>query len=404
MHPALEQHAWTDHGLMLGGRPAPVLAREAGGTPVFVYDWRLIEQRLRELRSALPAALSISYAIKANPMPALVTRLAPRVDGFDVASAGEMRAALDTGVSPDSVSFAGPGKTDRELAQAIAAGIILEVESEGELGRVLRIAAAAEAAPKVAVRVNPDFDVKASGMRMGGGPQQFGVDAEDVPDLLATLTQSEAVFHGFHIFPGSQNLQADILAEACEQIGELAIRLGKEASATPARVNLGGGFGIPYFPTEKPLDLGKLAPVFARVTSRLLEAFPNTDLRIELGRYLVGEAGVYLTRVVERKVSRGKTYLVTDGGLHHQLAASGNFGQRIRRNFPVAAAGQANGPEETVTVVGCLCTPLDLLGDEVTLPRLGPGDLIAVFQAGAYGLTASPTQFLGHPSPLEMVV
>jgi diaminopimelate decarboxylase len=389
---------------MLGGRAATTLAAEAGQTPFFVYDFNLVERRLKHLRERLPDALSVSYAVKANPMLPLVTRIGGLVDGFDVASAGEMRIALDAGVARDSISFAGPGKTNAELTQAIAAGIVLEIESEGELGRALRIGNAMGIAPNIAVRVNPDFSVKASGMRMGGGPQQFGIDAERVPDVLAELGGSNAVFHGLHVFPGSQNLQADILAEAYERIANLAIRIGRDSPNPPTRINLGGGFGIPYFPNETALDLDALAPALSRVTARLLDAFPGVDLRVELGRYLVGECGVYLTQVVERKVSRGKTYLVTDGGLHHQLAASGNFGQRIRRNFPVAAAGPNQGPQETVTVVGCLCTPLDLLGDEVVLPRLEPGDLIAVFQAGAYGLTASPSGFLGHPAPLEMIV
>jgi diaminopimelate decarboxylase len=404
MHPAIEQHAWTERGLMLGGRAATTLAAEAGQTPFFVYDFNLVERRFSQLRKHLPDALSVSYAVKANPMLPLVTRIGGLVDGFDVASAGEMRIAIDAGMGRESISFAGPGKTNTELAQAIAAGIVLEIESEGELARALRIGDAAGIAPNIAVRINPDFSVKASGMRMGGGAQQFGIDAERVPAVLSELGGSKAVFHGLHVFPGSQNLQADILAEAYERIANLAIRIGRESPSAPTRINLGGGFGIPYFPNETALDLDALAPVLCRVAARLRDAFPGVDLRVELGRYLVGEAGVYFTRVVERKVSRGKTYLVTDGGLHHQLAASGNFGQRIRRNFPVAAAGPYNGPEETVTVVGCLCTPLDLLGDEVVLPRLEPGDLIAVFQAGAYGLTASPTGFLGHPAPLEMLV
>ena len=131
---------------------------------------------------------------------------------------------------------------------------------------------------------------------------------------------------------------------------------------------------------------------------------PSASIVIELGRYIVGEAGVYVTRVVDRKESRGRTYLVVDGGLHHQVAASGNFGAAIRRNYPLVVGTQMEGPTETVTVVGCLCTPLDLLGDRVDVPHADVGDLVVIFQAGAYGLTASPTAFLGHPAPVEVLV
>ena len=404
MHPALDHHTWSESGLILGGRPAERLAVEAGGTPFFVYDRNLLSQRVRELRASLPEGLGLNYAIKANPMPALTGFLSAQVDGFDVASAGEMRVALDAGMPREEVSFAGPGKTDSELRRAIAAGIIIEIESAGELQRAADIGADLGVQPNLAVRVNPDFSVKGSGMQMGGGPQQFGVDAEAVPELLERLTECGARFHGFHVFPGSQNLRAEVLAEACERIGALVEELGRNAPVPPPRINLGGGFGVPYSPNDHRLDVSALAPALERVCARLRAAFPGVTLRIELGRYITAEAGVYLTRVVDRKVSRGKTYLVTDGGLHHQLAASGNFGQRIRRNFPLAAAGPARGTEERVSVVGCLCTPLDLLGDDVMLPGLGPGDLVAIFQAGAYGLTASPTAFLGHEPPAELLV
>lgn len=404
MHPALELYSWTEHGLQIGGRPAERLAAEAGTTPLFVYDRALLRERVQTLRATLPDDLGLNYAIKANPMPALASFMRAHVDGFDVASAGEMRVALDAGMPRDDVSFAGPGKTDDELRRAIAAGIIIELESAGELERAADISERLGVRPNLAVRVNPDFGVKSSGMQMGGGPQQFGVDAEAVPALLKRLGERGARFHGFHVFPGSQNLRAEVLAEACERIGALVEELSRSAPEPPPRINLGGGFGIPYFPNEKRLDVTTLAHALEGTCQRLRQAFPGASLRMELGRYLVGEAGVYLTRIVDRKISRGQTYLVTDGGLHHQLAASGNFGQRIRRNFPVAAASPPRGADETVSVVGCLCTPIDLLGDNVTLPGLAPGDLVAIFQAGAYGLTASPTAFLGHPPPAELLV
>ena len=389
----------------IGGVAPARLAERVGSTPFFAYDRRLLTERVELLRGALPAAIDIGYAVKANPMPAVVQHLSGLVDGFDVASAQEMRVALDTPTPPERVSFAGPGKTVAELTQAIAAGVTLELESETEAERVTLIGDRLGVRPRVAVRVNPDFRVKGSGLRMGGGPQQFGIDAEQVPALLSELAGADVELLGFHIFAGSQNLNAEILCEAQRRTVELALRLAEHAPAPIRYLNLGGGFGIPYSDRDRPLELGPIGDNLSELVSTMIEPnLPAARVAIELGRYIVGECGVYVTRVVDRKRSRGKTFVVVDGGLHHQLAASGNFGQVIRRNYPVAVAGAGGAETETVTVVGCLCTPLDLLADDVALPRVEVGDLVIIFQAGAYGLTASPTSFLSHPAPVEVLV
>lgn len=390
----------------VGGTPLVLLAERAGRTPFFAYDRRRITERIELLRSTLPSGIELSYAVKANPMPAVVQHLAVLVDSFDVASAAEMRVALDTPMSANQVSFAGPGKTPGELTQAIAAGVTIEMESETEAERVAMIGDRLGVRPRVAVRVNPDFQIKGSGMRMGGGPQQFGVDAERVPSLLARLAPLDLEFLGFHIFAGSQNLNAEILCDAQRKTVALALSLAQSAPEPVRYLNLGGGFGIPYFERDQPLDLPAIGDNLGLLLSdEIAPRLPDARVVVELGRYIVGEAGFYVTRVVDRKDSRGKTFLVVDGGLHHQLAASGNFGQVIRRNYPVAIGGRTGDDDtETVSVVGCLCTPLDLLADDATLPRADLGDLVVVFQAGAYGLTASPTAFLSHPAPVEMLV
>jgi diaminopimelate decarboxylase len=317
-----------------------------------------------------------------------------------------MRVALDTTMPAAKVSFAGPGKREAELRQAVAAGITVELESETEARRVVGAGEQLGIRPRVAVRVNPDFAVKGSGMRMGGGPQQFGVDAERVPELLKMLTGDGLDVLGFHIFAGSQNLRAEILCQAQQQTVELALRLAEHAPEPLRYLNIGGGFGIPYHEKDGPLDLDPIADNLENLMSeRLRPNLPGAKVQIELGRYLVGEAGFYVTRVVDRKESRGKVFLVVDGGMHHQLAASGNFGQVIRRNYPLAVGNRmTEAAETTATVVGCLCTPLDLLGDNVSLPAAEIGDLVVLFQAGAYGLTASPTAFLSHPAPAEVLV
>lgn len=404
-HPAVTAYARSGSDLLVGGVPLSRLAERVGSTPFFAYDRAGLTARVDRLRRHLPAAVRLHYAVKANPMPALVCHMAGLVDGFDVASAGEMAKALDAGMAPHRVSFAGPGKTDAELRRAVAAGIVVEAESEGEVRRLAAQAEALGLAATVAVRVNPDFALKGSGMKMGGGPQQFGVDAERVPALLRLIGDLGLDFAGFHIFAGSQNLRADQLALAQERTVELALRLAEHAPGPVRHLNLGGGFGIPYFPDDRPLDLEAVADSLARATARIGAHLPQARPVVELGRYLVGEAGVYVCRVVDRKESRGQVFLVTDGGLHHHLAASGNFGQVIRRNYPLAIGTRMDRPaEETASVVGCLCTPLDLLGDRCALPRADVGDLVVVFQSGAYGATASPADFLGHPRPAEVLV
>ena len=401
----MTQFPVVDDCLQVGGVPLTQLARRVGRTPFYAYDRRLITQRVELLRKHLPRGVQLHYAMKANPMPAVVNHLARLVDGLDIASAGELKVALASGADPAEISFAGPGKTDAELAEAIAARIVVNLESEREMERVAALGASSGTRPRVAVRVNPDFELKSSGMMMGGGPKQFGVDAERVPAMLARMAQLALEFRGFHIFSGSQNLRADAIAEAQQKTVELALRLAVDAPAPVLLLNIGGGFGIPYFPGERPLDVAAVGANLARLLGGMKERLPQARVVIELGRYLVGEAGIYVCRVIDRKISRGQVFLVTDGGLHHHLAASGNFGQVIRKNYPVVVGNRvAGGERESVSVVGPLCTPLDLLADKMEMAKADAGDLIVVFQSGAYGLTASPTAFLSHPPPAEILV
>jgi diaminopimelate decarboxylase len=395
----------SDGELHIGGMAIAALAQRVGRTPFYVYGRAAIVKRIGELRAMLPKSVKLHYAVKANPMPALVDFIAPRVDGLDVASVGEMAVALDTGIDATQVSFAGPGKSPDDLARAVAAGIVLSVESEREVQRLVDIAKRTATRPRLTVRVNPDFELKTSGMKMSGGSKQFGVDAERVPQLLHEISLQPLDFVGFHIFSGSQNLSADAIVEAQQKSVELAIELARSAPAPVRILNIGGGFGIPYFPGEKPLEIAPIAAGLNHLASVVSTHLPNAELVIELGRYIVGEAGLYVCRVLDRKVSRGLVFLVTDGGLHHHLAASGNFGQVIRKNYPVMLAGAARGARtEIVSVVGPLCTPLDLLADRVELEPADVGDLIVVLQSGAYGLTASPTRFLNHPPPAEVLI
>jgi len=404
-HAPMTQFDVVDDCLQVGGMALTRLAERVGSTPFYAYDRAKLTERVALLRQYLPPEIHLHYAMKANPMPAVVQHMASLVDGIDIASGGEQRVALDTTMDSGLISFAGPGKSDADLSCAIAAGVVLNMESEAEMERIAVAGKRLAIRPKVAVRVNPDFELKSSGMKMGGGPKQFGVDAERVPAMLGRVGELDLDFYGFHIYSGSQNLKAASIQEAHEKTFALAIRLAAHAPRALRTLNIGGGFGIPYFPGEGRLDLEAVGANLKLLLPGVLLALPGVQVQIELGRYLVAEAGIYVSRVIERKVSRGQVYLVTDGGLHHHLAASGNFGQVIRKNYPVVIGNRVTGGErEIASAVGPLCTPLDLLADQMEMAKADVGDLVVVFQSGAYGLTASPVAFLSHPGAREVLV
>ena len=303
------------------------------------------------------------------------------VDGFDIASGGELKIATDAGIDPALISFAGPGKRDAELEAAIRAGATLNLESEAEAERAIALGDKLGQTPRLAIRVNPDFDLKGSGMKMGGGAKPFGLDAQRVPALVRRVIESGAQWRGFHIFAGSQALDAEAIVDTQAQTLALAARLARESDAPVPHCNLGGGFGIPYFPGDAPVDIARIGERLGEQFERLPDVLADTAFCIELGRYLAGEAGVYLATVIDRKHSHGEVFLVTDGGLHHQLAASGNFGTVVRRNYPAAIATRFDAAvEEEASIVGCLCTPLDVLANKGGFPAAGPrrhrGDLL----------------------------
>jgi diaminopimelate decarboxylase len=393
-----------DGALLVNGRPLARVVAEVGQTPCYLYDRSRLDQRIDALLERLSPRVCLHYAVKANPMPALVAHIARRVDGLDVASAGEMRVALDAGMDRADISFAGPGKTATELGQACAAGVLVNIESFREVDLLAAASARAGQPARVAVRINLPFELKASGMKMSGGARPFGVDSEQVPALLQRIAAAGLAFEGFHCYAGSQNLRAEAIIEAQLRSYELVLPWLDRLPAPIRTFNLGGGLGIPYSDRDAPLALAPVVDALNALAARVpAELGDQARLALELGRYLVGEAGLYVCRVIDRKESRGQVFLVTDGGMHSHLAASGNLGQVLRRNYPMAIDGGGAGTE-TVSVVGPLCTPLDLLGDRVELAPAQPGDLVVLFQSGAYGRSASPREFLGHPDVAEALV
>jgi diaminopimelate decarboxylase len=397
--------AAIDGELAIGGRKVSALVAEAGGTPLFVYSRDMLARRMADLRAAMPRELKIDYAMKANPHPAVLEYMADLVDGLDVASGGEMAMARAAGFLPREISFAGPGKRDAELLAAVKAGVTLNLESAAEARRALEAGLACGTAPRLAIRVNPEFELRGSGMKMGGGAKPFGVDEDQVADLARMIIAEGCEWRGLHVYAGSQALDAGAISDAQSGALATAARLTEEIGTPLPHLNLGGGYGIPYFDKDRPLDIAAVGARLGELLDDHRNDLQGTEFAIELGRYLVGEAGVYLTRIVDVKVSKGVTFLVTDGGMHHQLAASGNFGAVVRRNYPVALASRFDAPgEQEVNVVGCLCTPLDRLADDVLLPTAQVGDLVAVFCAGAYGASASPAAFLGQGPAREILI
>ena len=393
-----------DHCLYIGGRSVIDITREHPNTPLYIYDHSAIKTKINLLREHLPESMHIHYAIKANPMPAIVEYIHPLVEGLDVASGQELEVALASGMDPNEISFAGPGKNPQELELAIKSSITINLESETELDRVTLIAEQTGITPNVALRINPDFELKTSGMKMSGGPKQFGVDAEIAATIITKILKLKLNFLGLHIFSGSQNLKPEAIIEAQTKTFALAAQLAEHSDSELARLNIGGGFGIPYFPGERALELTHIGENLNNLIAQYADVFSNTAIITELGRYIVGEAGVYVSQIIDKKISRGSTFLIVNGGLHHHLAASGNFGQVIRKNYPVTIANKIGLATEKANVVGPLCTPLDILAQDMDLPAAEIGDYVAVFQSGAYGYTASPLNFLSHPHPIEIFV
>lgn len=394
--------------LVVGGLPiSAVVARH--GTPLYLYDGGVLDRQYHALRRALPARFSISYSVKANPNRALLERFVALGCGLEVASAGELLQALAAGCPAARVMFAGPGKRNDELELALRCGIgEIHAESPLEVERIAAVGLRLGVTAPVALRVNPTEEAQGGAMVMGGKPSQFGVDEEQADLLVDRLVQDPVFeFRGLHLFTGTQILDHTVLLRQYRKGLALARRVARRLGRALATVDLGGGLGIPYFPGDRPLDLDKFREELAALTAEIEgdPLFSGTRFVLEPGRYLVGESGIYVTRVIDIKVSRGKKFVVVDGGMHHHLAASGNLGQIIRRSFPVALLTRLDAPpEETVDVVGPLCTPLDVLARGVALPAATVGDLVGIFQSGAYARTASPLGFLSHPAPAEVLV
>lgn len=405
LHTPMTQFKSSNGQLLVNGTTLSALRDRAGQTPFYAYDRSIINQKIENFRQAMPQDLKLHYAMKANPMPALVGFVAKQIDGLDIASGLELNVALNSGMLAKNISFAGPGKQIKELTMAISTGITINIESFTELDRINNVSLQTGIKAKVAIRVNPDFELKSSGMKMGGGSQQFGIDCEQVPKMMSLINEYDLDYQGLHIFTGSQNLNAESIMLAHQNIFELATRLQNNGINKIHSLNIGGGLGIPYFPGERELSIEPIGEALEAHIINFKQTFGETHIAMELGRYLVGDCGIYVANITDIKESRGTSYAVIDGGLHHHLSASGNFGQVIRKNYPVSIGNKMNQENvQPLQIVGPLCTPLDLMANQYHLPIPELDDLVVIYQSGAYGFTASPRDFLSHPQPVEMLV
>ena len=394
------------HQLTIGGTKIEDLARSFG-TPFYAYDASIIRSRLDSLRAALPG-FDCFYSVKANPNPSLLSLLLEKNCGLEVASEGELELALLCGCPPARILFAGPGKTRRELDRAVSAGIAeIHVESLGEIETLGAIARQRQQTAHVSIRINPTVGAQGASQQMGGKAAAFGLDEEMLERAVhAVRAQPQLRLSGLHVFAGTQNLNAASFEGLYTHILALAEKIHTLTGQPLQTIDFGGGFGVPYFPGDSPLDLDLLHRVMERVLPplRAKPFLAQTRLVVEPGRFLVAEAGLYVARVTDLKTSRGVNFAILDGGLSHHLPASGQFGQVVKRNFPIDVANKIGAPRTTVyELAGPLCTPLDVVGRAVTLPQLEVGDLIVILQSGAYARTTSPLGFLSHYDPMEIL-
>jgi diaminopimelate decarboxylase len=398
----------SERELFIGGVAVSELVHQYQ-TPLFVYDRGVMDKKWSLLRDALPPVFSIYYSVKANPNQTILKHFLAKGAGLEVASAGEFCQALNAGCSSEKIIFAGPGKTESELELVLAKGVgEIHLESMREAERVSAISERRGLNARVALRINPNGEAEGGAMRMGGRPAAFGVDEESLEEVLDRLLSFKRLdFRGMHLFTGTQILDFQILVNQYRKGLEIARRVAARLKRPLHTLDFGGGLGTPYFPHEEPLNTIQLKAALDILFKTVYDdpLFAGTQFMVEPGRYLVGEAGVYVCRVTDIKVSRGKKFLILDGGMHHHLAASGNLGQTIKRNYPVAVLNKLKEPaEETYDLAGPLCTPLDVLARGAKLPQIDVGDLIGVFQSGAYARSASPLGFLSHPPPPEVWV
>lgn len=383
------------------------IASDRFQTPCYVYFAEQIENRIALLRERFGNRFALSFAVKCNPNPGLLRWLNGRIEHLDVSSSGELHLALHAGWDPAQISFTGPAKREYELRDAMAAGIgLLVIESLREARLASAIAVQTGRYQPVLVRIAPDSVPKGFGDQMAGRPSAFGIDIEVTGDALREiLTLPGLTLIGLHIYSGTQCLRPDAIVANYRGFLTIFVKLCEEHGLRPAKLIFGAGLGVAYHDQDTPLDLSQIADSIIPDLDdfRQKPAFVDAELVLELGRYLVGDSGYFLTRVISVKESRGARIAICDGGMNNHLPAAGLFGMAMRRNYSMHKVG-GGGPVEKIDIVGPLCTSIDRLASGIELPHLEEGDVIAVHNSGAYGLTASPIHFISHAPPAELLI
>jgi diaminopimelate decarboxylase len=393
----------------LGGVTPDELA-ERFGTPLYVYDLDVIDNQVAALRAVLPGVVELAYAVKANPALAVVAHLGRLGLGADVASGGELETVRRAGIAADRIVMTGPGKRDDELRAAVAAGVrAVTVESPGELSRLEAIAAASGRRQPVLFRAAVSEGDRLERVRLVGddGAGKFGMDAADLALSARRAVDSAHIeLLGLHAFGASNVLDASGIVDHVAATVRTARRLAHSAGIPLRLVDAGGGLGIPYEPYQESLDLVRLGAGLAAITAGWANdpILASARLLLEPGRFLVGAAGAYLARVVDRKTVDGSVVVILDGGVHHLLRPA-LVGQEHRiRSLSTRADVAGNGRIAPVTVAGPLCSGLDVFSQAAVMSPPDVGELIAVLDVGAYGFTESMPLFLSHPIPAEVAV
>lgn len=391
-----------------GRREVLLAGAEKFGTPCYVYFADRIRKRIDTVRDALGGRFGISYAVKSNPNMGLIDRIRDRCVTLDVSSIGEVERCLAIGASASDLTFSGPAKREEELARAVEVGVgEMVCESVQEAFLLDRLAGEAGKVMNVLIRINPKRSPKQFGVNMSGKPSQFGVDEEEMPRAIeAILGMRHLRLIGFHIYSGTNSLSVEAISENFSIFIDLFSRFSEMYELVPEKLVFGSGFGVPYHDGDDPLDL----PALARRLNDQIDAMKQNPrlaraaLALEMGRYLIAPEGFLLTRVIRNKSSRGTTICLCDAGFNNHLAACGMMGTIIRRNWPIENVSSTDAASsKEYTLVGPLCTTIDILASDIELPETNDGDLLAIGSSGAYGHTASPARFISHPEPREIL-
>ncbi|MDY6992390.1 MAG: type III PLP-dependent enzyme [Pseudomonadota bacterium] len=382
------------------------------GTPVFVYQLDAVQTRIADAREIFGNRFSLSYAVKSNPNPTILQRLKNQVEILDISSGGELVKAIAVGWSPERLSFTGPGKHDAELQAAIEHRIgWVIIESVHEANRLNRFAEQAGIIQPILIRINPMKLPRGFGVNMAGKPSQFGIDEEEINQAIESIIQLRHLrLCGFHIYSGTQCLRSEAIVENYQIFIDIFSRVCETHQLKPEKLIFGSGLGIPYHENDQPIELKTIAEHInpALDVLRTQPRFAQTDFVLEVGRYFIGEAGLYLTRVINKKSSRGATICICDGGMNHHLGACGHLGSVIHRNYQMFKVINQETEQlatlQPYELFGPLCTSIDRLGHSVQFPGLNIGDTIAIRCSGAYGPTASPVYFISHEPPKEILV